>query len=596
VELSFIISAIRRRLWLIVLFTIIGAVVGTAVSRSQDTNEYEATAALLVQPPLSAGSVNFTSNEPDRYVLGQQRVLESITLAEKVATGLDSGETKESIHDVVAIKHRSGTDILEVVVKTEDPTRSASIANAYAAQYMSDLRATPAEDQSSVITDFRAQIVDIDARLEVINPLIQESLRAPAGQNYPPPGDQALITERDDLVGRRNELNGRIIQIQADSYSRVTSSVVENAVVPSTTVATSSRLYVAAGLVGGLALGIVAAIMAARLSSKVLDRYEAETVLNQPIAGELVHAGGLTRSRAAALYELPSALEQVVSRVCARAQANAVDDRPLVIAVVGTQRNAGTTTLALAMAGRFARTDLNSVIIDFDSHDPELTELFASETGGIPTVLSYLGQPSSNGAPMSANTRARRIDPTTIFASTPSDRVRIIGAGADHDTLTLRRSEISRILEFAARDVEVVIADAGSLPDAAAAEQLVRIADCVVLAIPLSKLRASTLDTIERAQRAHPPGDHAPRALEVLEQPWRHVVGSEGRPAPGRRPRSRVRSHPRLVRTAGTQSPVLPVLRSHIDDEAPAVPFLASERPAGDRWRRPPGAGSRRQP
>jgi capsular polysaccharide biosynthesis protein len=141
VELSFIISAIRRRLWLIVLFTIIGAVVGTAVSRSQDTNEYEATAALLVQPPLSAGSVNFTSNEPDRYVLGQQRVLESITLAEKVATGLDSGETKESIHNVVAIKHRSGTDILEVVVKTEDPTRSESIANAYAAQYMSDLRA-----------------------------------------------------------------------------------------------------------------------------------------------------------------------------------------------------------------------------------------------------------------------------------------------------------------------------------------------------------------------------------------------------------------------------------------------------------------------
>jgi Mrp family chromosome partitioning ATPase len=61
--------------------------------------------------------------------------------------------------------------------------------------------------------------------------------------------------------------------------------------------------------------------------------------------------------------------------------------------VVGTQRNAGTTTLALSMAGRFARTDLNSVIIDFDSHDPELTELFASETGGIPTVLAYLSQP-----------------------------------------------------------------------------------------------------------------------------------------------------------------------------------------------------------
>ena len=55
-ELSFIISAIRRRLWLIILFTIIGAVVGTAVSRAQDTNEYEATAALLVlSRPLLRG-------------------------------------------------------------------------------------------------------------------------------------------------------------------------------------------------------------------------------------------------------------------------------------------------------------------------------------------------------------------------------------------------------------------------------------------------------------------------------------------------------------------------------------------------------------
>jgi capsular polysaccharide biosynthesis protein len=525
VELSFIISAIRRRFWLILLFTIIGGVVGTGVSRAQDTSEYEATAALLVQPPISANSFNINSNEPDRYALGQQRVLESITLAETVAAGIP-GETKESVHEAVTVNHRSGTDIIEIAVKTESPERSAQIANAYAAQYMSDLRAAPSAEDSSVITDFQAKIALIDARLEEINPQIQQSLVTPSGQNFPNPGNQTLITERDRLIAERNEYTGRIIQIQADSYTRVTSSIVENAVAPTTTVATSSKLYLAAGLVGGLALGVVAAILAARLSSKVLDRYEAETVLNQPIAGELVHAGGLTRSRAAALYELPSALEQVVSRICARAQANAVDDRPLVIAVVGTQRHAGTTTLALSMAGRFARTDLNSVIIDFDSHDPELTELFASETGGIPTVLSYLSQPSSNGQPMAPNTRSRRIDPTTIFASTPSDRVRIIGAGADHDTLTLRRSEIARILEFAARDVEVVIADAGSLPDAAAAEQLVRIADCVVLAIPLAKLRASTLDTSARLLSGR-----SELILPVITHPGRSKYSRRGTPS-----------------------------------------------------------------
>jgi capsular polysaccharide biosynthesis protein len=494
VELSFIISAIRRRFWLIILFTIIGGIVGTVVSRSSDTNEYETTAALLVQPPITGNVVNISPNEPDRYVLGQQRALESMGLADNVAKSID-GETAQSVHDAISIKHRAGTDILEITVKAKDPERAATIANAYATEYLKSLSTTPETSQSGLDT-LKQQQAELRARIDELGPRIDAGNKG--NGTIPGPGDAVAENQAEMLKAEYNEVTKQITDLQAQSYQRVTSEVIESAVVPTSTIATSSKLYVGAGLLGGFAVGLVAAILAARLSSKVLDRYEAETVLNQPIAGELVHAGGLTRSRAAALYELPPALEQVVSRICARAQANAADDRPLVIAVVGTQRHAGTTTVALAMAGRFARTDLNSVIIDFDSHDPELTELFAPDAGGIPTVLSYLGQPSSNGQPMSSHARSRRVDPTMIFASTPSDRVRIIGAGADHDTLTLRRSEISRILDFASRDVEVVIADAGSLPDAAAAEQLVRVADCVVLAMPLSKLRASTLDTTAR--------------------------------------------------------------------------------------------------
>ena len=525
-ELSFIISAIRRRFWLIILFTILGGVIGMAVSRSQDTSEYETTAALLVQPPAQGG-ITLSNNEPDRYPLGQQRALESLALADQVAAKMQ-GETAQSVHESVTIKHRSGTDILEIVARGEDPARVQTIANLYADTYLANQASNPADTQQVGLEQFNNRIKAIDDRLAVIGPLINDSFRPnPSFQNIPPQGDQVLIAERENLQAERNAIVTEMVNLEAQQISRVTSSIVERAVVPTDTVATSSRLYVLAGLIGGFALGLVGAILAARLSTKVLDRYEAETVLNQPVAGELIHAGGLTRSRAAALYELPSALEQVVSRICARAQANAADDRPLVIAVVGTQRNAGATTVALAMAGRFARTDLNSVIVDFDSHDPELTELFATDTGGIPTVLSYMNQPSSNGAPMSSQSRSRRIDPTTIYASTPVDRVRVIGAGADHDTLTLRRSEITRILDFAARDVDVVIADAGSLPDGAAAEQLVRIADCVVLAVPLSKLRASVLDTTARLLSGR-----SELILPVLTHPGRSKFSGRSTPAP----------------------------------------------------------------
>src|SRR5690606_14671987 len=109
--------------------------------------------------------------------------------------------------------------------------------------------------------------------LEELFPDIQSSLDVGANATVPKPGDQAKITEKDILVGEKQALTGRIIQLQADSFSRVTSSVVEDAVVPTETVATSSRLFLLAGLLGGFALGIVGAILAARLSSKVLDRY-----------------------------------------------------------------------------------------------------------------------------------------------------------------------------------------------------------------------------------------------------------------------------------------------------------------------------------
>src|SRR5688572_13656229 len=103
----------RRRFWLIILFTIIGGVVGTAVSRSSENNEFEATSALLVRPPESVFGGTVISNDADRYVLGQQRVLEGLAIAEEVAQQL-TGETAGSVRQDVHITHRAETDILEI--------------------------------------------------------------------------------------------------------------------------------------------------------------------------------------------------------------------------------------------------------------------------------------------------------------------------------------------------------------------------------------------------------------------------------------------------------------------------------------------------
>ena len=49
-ELSFVISAVRRRWWLVVIFAVLGALAARELSKPGVT-EYEANAVLLVQPP-----------------------------------------------------------------------------------------------------------------------------------------------------------------------------------------------------------------------------------------------------------------------------------------------------------------------------------------------------------------------------------------------------------------------------------------------------------------------------------------------------------------------------------------------------------------
>ncbi|HEV8298921.1 MAG TPA: hypothetical protein VGQ20_16560 [Acidimicrobiales bacterium] len=495
-ELSFIVAAIRRRLWLVLLLTVIGGVAASLIDSSSKSDEYQARAVLLIQPPTSTGGTVINS-DPDRYVIGQLRFLESADLAERVAAQVP-GETRATVQNAVRVEHQPKTDIVDVLARATDPARAQVIANTYVQLYMSDLRSRVDTAQAPGITELTTRLETLRKSLVDIQKRIDSTRPDPAKPNVTVPSDPEAEADQQLLLAEYNQVLASKTELQAGGYAKVTSEIVEEATMPTATLSSGGKLIIIAGILGGLSLGVVGAILAARISPMILDRYEVETALNLPVAGELIYTPALARSRTAALRQLPSSIEQVVGRLCARAEANASDDRPLVIAVIGTQRRAGTSTLTLAMAGRFARTDTSAVVVDFDTQDPEITRLFAAGSAGIPALLSYLNQPQSNGAMLTSHQRARKVDPTSIFSSTPNNRVRVLGIGADPDTLTLRRTELSRVLEYASHDVGVVIADAGALPDTAAAEQLVRLADCVVLAVPVRRLRAATLEAVER--------------------------------------------------------------------------------------------------
>ena len=127
-ELGYIVSALRRRFWLVVVFAVLGLLTGLALTGRHTAADYETRAVLLVQPPASATGTFSFSNDPDRYVIGQVPVLEGSGLAERVAAKIP-GETVGSIQHAVSIEHRPKTDVVDVVVRHSDPERAQLIAN-----------------------------------------------------------------------------------------------------------------------------------------------------------------------------------------------------------------------------------------------------------------------------------------------------------------------------------------------------------------------------------------------------------------------------------------------------------------------------------
>jgi hypothetical protein len=82
VELSFIINAVKRRPWIIVLFVALGAAAGQLATPAA-APKYYSRAVLNVSPPSQSRVAVSFSNDPDRYVIGQLSVLNSAQLAER---------------------------------------------------------------------------------------------------------------------------------------------------------------------------------------------------------------------------------------------------------------------------------------------------------------------------------------------------------------------------------------------------------------------------------------------------------------------------------------------------------------------------------
>lgn len=475
-ELGFVLSALRRRWWIVLITTVVFGVLASTLSGGT-VEQYQSQSVLLVQPNTRNGQVQ-SFGEASRYVQGQMAAMESATFQGRVAQRAGGDITADDVDEAVTLTNEPNTDVVTIDVFTEAPDRSQSIAQAFVDTYILDLTNETSDSVTTTIDDVETQVGSLQTQLNGVNERLALALRpflsdladgATVNETAIAP---ALTSERDQLMAEIDELVTARIELQRGDGVQVNSKILQDASRPTSPIVDSPLLQTVAGILGGFGLGCLIALMWNRFSAKVADEAMVSEILGLPIAGTVPPARGLAKLPISALTDPPEPLRGQIQRIAVAAEAQGPVDRPTRVVVVGAQRGAGTTTLAMLVAHEFISSDATVALVDADPKSSRLTEIVGSTNATFDDLVHVdLDRMASE---------AVLIGPTT-----PAGR--------------LRRGEIEPFFDALAKSTRIVVVDGGSVLSAATTVDLCYAADVVILAVPTRRQNIAALQAVGRA-------------------------------------------------------------------------------------------------
>ncbi len=462
-ELLDIVRAIRRY-WaltaaVVVLFLLLGVL--ATLGRGQS---YEASALVVVSFAESDG---FGAPSTDRYVQNQLVVFQSSMLAAEAAEELD-GLSTEQVQAITDFEQVDGSDIIRVIARSGSAEQSREVANSYAAAYVDVTR-------QQILESSRPQIEAIDAELEAI---ADDLNQLPSAGDVTNPLAANVNQERAQLRARQTELSQlREELVLARNQAQASNRILQEAELPGPS--GNPTLLLAAALFVGSTAGAVAAAGYARLTGRVLDGEEIAETLGVPPAATLPALPKKLRGENVLAHPPDWA---AVRGLCVRIEGQTLGDT-LVIAVAGTDSVSGTTTAAVAISAQYGRQGFDTLLVDLDVMNPELSRL-AGTGDGVAAFLDGSGQV------------------TSIDLAIPG--VRFTGVGSSPTRLP--RESVEELVKALAHSARVVVIDCGTLLDSAASRRIVELADAAVLAVPIKRQRSTDLAVIAQDLR---PRDNA---------------------------------------------------------------------------------------
>lgn len=251
-------EAIRHRLALILLIVALFGVAGLVAYRLTPPT-YQASSQLYVD----VSGNNASNVDPSNDLLNSYWVNEATSpnVLQRAAAKLGHGETAQTLQRALSASVVRSTNVVQVNAQAWYSQQAANRANAVAQSTVEQAQADAGKQntqQQRILQD----------RINSLNPQIQQAQAAVASD----PNNLAAQTRLTSLYQSYNDTQNQITQLQINNANQASQlRVLQQAPVPTKPVGPDLRLFVGGGLLVGLIVAVLLALLLERFDDRVLD-------------------------------------------------------------------------------------------------------------------------------------------------------------------------------------------------------------------------------------------------------------------------------------------------------------------------------------
>lgn len=453
---------LRRRRWIIILATLLGA--GISFSQALvETPVYVAAAELEIEPPSSSafGSISGSSLFTEQELETQVRVLSSEQVAERVAENLALSDPPRALIRQLTVAPLGETRVLLVAVSDFDPQRAADLAEGFANAYLEWRREDAVARLVESTTTLRSRQAALQIRLDELDALIGVSQ-----------GDSVtvLAEERAEVANSLTTLETQLLILSdEDAFVRDGGQILRHATVPGNPTTPRPMRSLVLGLLFGLAAGVLIAAIRERLDDSVND--DAAVVAatgGRPILAHVPWHEEADEGRLVALVA-PAAPASEAFRALRTNIRFAAGDAPFrSIVVTSALEGEGKSTIAANYAITAARAGYSTLLVDADMRQPRLHTILALDrAAGLSRVIT-------RQLPVEQAFQATSVPGLEVMAAgpTPPNPAELLGSQGMVDLL----AELDKVFDLIVLDAPPVLPVADAL-------ELGTVADTTLLVI-----------------------------------------------------------------------------------------------------------------